>query len=262
MRDSGPGHEGGSGCGSDGSGRGIWACSARSVVTLLVAAGCTTQMIDETVIASDAMQGRNNLTQGSVNAQSYLIYRLKSMAVGLDTTKTGDDAFKQSWAGGTNILAKIPGTDLAERVRDRRRALRPPRQRRVAPRSPPTRSATARPTTAPASPRCSARGDDQGARRAAAHGDPRGVGPRGGRPRRIEVVRRPPARAARPDRRLRQLRHPGREPAAEPAEQQLRGRRGDGRLDAHLTGEELDRDHVRCRRSWSARSSGRAAATT
>ena len=71
-------------------------------------------MVDETVIASDAMQGRNNLTQGSLNAQSYLIYRLKSMAVGLDTTKTGDDAFKQSWAGGTNILAKIPGTDLAD----------------------------------------------------------------------------------------------------------------------------------------------------
>ena len=64
-------------------------------VTLLVATGCTTQMIDETVIASDAFQGRNNLTQGSIDAQNYLIYRLKSMAVGLDTTKTGDDAFKQ-----------------------------------------------------------------------------------------------------------------------------------------------------------------------
>jgi hypothetical protein len=85
-----------------------------AVVAMLVAAGCTTQMVDETVIASDAMQGRNNLTEGSVNAQNYLIYRLKSMAVGLDTTKTGDDAFKQSWAGGTNILAKIPGTDLAD----------------------------------------------------------------------------------------------------------------------------------------------------
>jgi Peptidase family M28 len=84
-----------------------------AVVTLLVATGCTTQMIDETVIASDAMQGRNNLTPGSAAAQDYLIYRLKSMAVGLDDTKSGDDAFKQSWAGGTNILAKIPGTDLA-----------------------------------------------------------------------------------------------------------------------------------------------------
>jgi len=84
-----------------------------AVVTLVVASGCTTQMIDETVIASDAMQGRNNLTPGSAAAQDYLVYRLKSMAVGLDQAKTGDDAFKQSWAGGTNILAKIPGTDLA-----------------------------------------------------------------------------------------------------------------------------------------------------
>jgi Peptidase family M28 len=86
---------------------------AAAVVTLLVATGCTTQMIDETVIASDAMQGRDNLTPGSVSTQNYLIYRLKSMAVGLDGAKAGDDAFKQSWAGGTNILAKIPGTDLA-----------------------------------------------------------------------------------------------------------------------------------------------------
>src|SRR5689334_10942840 len=113
MPDSGPGYEG----------DGMQFARSRSrylklvgaaVVTLLVASGCTTQMIDETVIASDAFQGRNNLTQGSIDAQNYLVYRLKSMAVGLDTTKTGDDAFKQSWAGGTNILAKIPGTDLAD----------------------------------------------------------------------------------------------------------------------------------------------------
>jgi hypothetical protein len=84
------------------------------LVALLVAAGCTTQMIDEGVLAGDGMQGRNNLTPGSVAAQKYIITRLKHLsAVGLDTTKTGDEAFKQSWAGGTNIVAKIPGTDLA-----------------------------------------------------------------------------------------------------------------------------------------------------
>lgn len=83
------------------------------LVTVLVAAGCTQQMTDESILASDLYQGRNNLTPGSVYAQNYLIHRLKTMAVGLDSTKTGNDAFKQSWAGGTNILAKIPGTDLA-----------------------------------------------------------------------------------------------------------------------------------------------------
>jgi Peptidase family M28 len=84
------------------------------VLASLLATSCTTLMIDETVISSDAMQGRNNLTPGSVAAQNYLIYRLKTIGVGLDSTKTGDDAFKQSWAGGTNVLAKIPGTDLAD----------------------------------------------------------------------------------------------------------------------------------------------------
>ena len=88
--------------------------AAAVLATMVLGTSCTTLMIDETVIASDAFQGRNNLTPGSVHAQNYLIYRLKSMAVGLDATKTGDDAFKQSWAGGTNILAKIPGTDLAD----------------------------------------------------------------------------------------------------------------------------------------------------
>lgn len=84
------------------------------VLASFLMTSCTTLMIDETVISSDGMQGRNNLTAGSVAAQNYLIYRLKTLGVGLDSTKTGDDAFKQSWAGGTNILAKIPGTDLAD----------------------------------------------------------------------------------------------------------------------------------------------------
>ena len=35
------------------------------------------------------------------------------MAVGLDTSRAGDDAFKQPFDLGTNILAKIPGGDLA-----------------------------------------------------------------------------------------------------------------------------------------------------
>ncbi len=84
------------------------------VLASLLATSCTTLMIDETVISSDAMQGRDNLTPGSVAAQNYLIYRLKTIGVGLDSSKAGDDAFKQSWAGGTNVLAKIPGTDLAD----------------------------------------------------------------------------------------------------------------------------------------------------
>lgn len=84
------------------------------VLTALFASSCSTLMIDEMVISSDAMQGRNNLTPGSISAQNYLIYRLKSDAVGLNTTASGDAAFKQPFDVGTNIVAKIPGTDLAD----------------------------------------------------------------------------------------------------------------------------------------------------
>lgn len=84
------------------------------VLASLFATSCTTLMIDETVIASDAMQGRQNATPGSVNAQNYLIYRLKSFAVGLDPSRPGDESFKQPFTDGTNVLAKIPGTDLAD----------------------------------------------------------------------------------------------------------------------------------------------------
>lgn len=84
------------------------------MLATLFATSCTTLMIDDTVISSDAMQGRDNGTPGSVSTQNYLIYRLKRFAVGLDSSRSGDDAFKQPFDGGTNILAKIPGTDLAD----------------------------------------------------------------------------------------------------------------------------------------------------
>jgi hypothetical protein len=79
----------------------------------LVATSCTTLQIDETVISSDSLQGRQNATPGSVGAQNYLISRLKTAGVGLDSSRPGDDAFKQPFDQGTNILAKIPGTDKA-----------------------------------------------------------------------------------------------------------------------------------------------------
>lgn len=84
------------------------------LLTAMVAASCSQLLIDETVISSDAMNGRNNGTPGSEFAQSYLIARLKQVAVGLDTSRAGDDAFKQPFDVGTNIVAKIPGGDLAD----------------------------------------------------------------------------------------------------------------------------------------------------
>src|SRR5262245_15398665 len=90
-----------------------WQLAAVAALTALAATSCTRLMIDETVLSSDAMNGRQNATPGSAFAQSYLIASLKPFAVGLDGTKTGDDRFKQAFTSGTNILAKIPGGDLA-----------------------------------------------------------------------------------------------------------------------------------------------------
>jgi hypothetical protein len=87
--------------------------AALAVLTLLVATSCTRLMVDETVLSSDAMNGRQNGTPGSAFAQSYLIESLKPFAVGLVPNQTGDAAFKQPFTGGTNVLAKIPGGDLA-----------------------------------------------------------------------------------------------------------------------------------------------------
>jgi hypothetical protein len=84
-----------------------------AVLTALVATSCTRLVIDETVLSSDAMNGRENATPGSAFAQSYLIAQLKQFSVGLDPARSGDGAFTQPFDGGTNLLAKIPGGSLA-----------------------------------------------------------------------------------------------------------------------------------------------------
>ena len=128
------------------------------------------------------------------------------------------------------MVAVIRGTDLAEPVRDRRRPLRPPRQL-VPGGDAATRSATAPPTTRPASAAVLAIGRAIAAQQATprrsvmlALWDREEDGLLGSR-----YYIAAPARPAGEDRRLRQLRHPGREPAAEPAQHQLRGRRRDRR---------------------------------
>jgi hypothetical protein len=84
-----------------------------ALLSTLVATSCTRLVIDETVLSSDAMNGRQNGTAGSAFAQSYLIAQLKQVAVGLDPSRPGDLSFTQPFDGGTNVLAKIPGGQLA-----------------------------------------------------------------------------------------------------------------------------------------------------
>jgi hypothetical protein len=82
----------------------------------LAITGCTKVRVHTTMLSIDGLEGRDNGTPGSTAAQQYLIGVLKEYgAVGLDTTKTGDDAFKQAFPGpGTNILGLIKGKDLPD----------------------------------------------------------------------------------------------------------------------------------------------------
>jgi Zn-dependent M28 family amino/carboxypeptidase len=87
------------------------------VVSLLVVAVLTAScaQINTSLLASDALLGRNNLSPESIQVQDYLIAQLSGAgATGLNVAGVGDNAYKQSFALGTNILALIPGTDLAD----------------------------------------------------------------------------------------------------------------------------------------------------
>ena len=59
---------------------------------VVVGAACTPLSTHVHILASDALQGRQNDTAASVASQDYIISQLKSYgATGLETTKTGDD---------------------------------------------------------------------------------------------------------------------------------------------------------------------------
>jgi Peptidase family M28 len=64
-------------------------------------------------LASDDFAGRDNGTPGSRAAQDFLIAQLSEFAEPL-TGAAGPDAYRQSFDVGTNLLAVIPGSDLAD----------------------------------------------------------------------------------------------------------------------------------------------------
>lgn len=69
---------------------------------------------DVMTLADDSFGGRNNNTVFSTLAQDFLIDELEQFAAGLNSAETGDAAFKQAFTLGTNILAVIPGGELAD----------------------------------------------------------------------------------------------------------------------------------------------------
>jgi hypothetical protein len=68
-------------------------------------------------LASERLEGRDNNTQGSFDAQAYLVKKLRRLGAGL-ASGTGDAAYKQpfvqSGRAGTNLLAVIRGRELPD----------------------------------------------------------------------------------------------------------------------------------------------------
>jgi Zn-dependent M28 family amino/carboxypeptidase len=75
--------------------------------------GCAA--VDVRRLAGDDTNGRQNDTPGSAKARAYLLEQLKPIAEGLNGGGTADAAYLQAFSGGTNVLAVIPGTDLADK---------------------------------------------------------------------------------------------------------------------------------------------------
>ena len=94
--------------------RGLRRAASVALAGLMVLAGCSPLVVDVRVLAGDALGGRDNDTEGSARARRYLIDRLDDFAVGVDASATGDAAFTQTFAGGTNVVALIPGEDLPD----------------------------------------------------------------------------------------------------------------------------------------------------
>jgi len=91
--------------------------AAVAVAIVLTAVLTLTSCLEADVrfLASDAMNGRNNGTAGSVAAQDHILTYLEAWTEGANPVGTGRDAYKQTTtSGGTNLVGILPGTDLAD----------------------------------------------------------------------------------------------------------------------------------------------------
>ena len=99
-----------------GGNRACISTALRRVAVLVVLAvsmsGCVRGDLE--YLASDASDGRDNGTAGSVHAQDYLLRYLTPLTVGTNSAATGTDTYKQAFSGGTNVIGVLPGSDLAD----------------------------------------------------------------------------------------------------------------------------------------------------
>lgn len=84
------------------------------VAFTLLASACTPAHV--WFLAGDAWGGRVPGTSGHVNAQDYIVgYLVNHGAEALDGT-TNPASFRDTYASGTNLIAEIPGSDLADEI--------------------------------------------------------------------------------------------------------------------------------------------------
>lgn len=81
------------------------------LVVALLLTGCLRKDVD--YLSRDALGGRAAGSSGSLLAQDYIIERLQGWSIGANSEATGVEAYHQDFAAGRNIVAIIPGTDLA-----------------------------------------------------------------------------------------------------------------------------------------------------
>lgn len=65
-------------------------------------------------LTSDELGGRDNLSSGSASARDLLVEELSTFAEPAFTERSGADGYLQPFELGTNIVALVPGTDLAD----------------------------------------------------------------------------------------------------------------------------------------------------
>ena len=66
------------------------------------------------MLSDDALAGRDNGTEGSARAQDELVGLLQEFAQPVVPDAAGTLGYRQGFDGGTNLLAVIPGSDLAD----------------------------------------------------------------------------------------------------------------------------------------------------
>jgi hypothetical protein len=90
------------------------------VAVCLLVAACSSSTQDISVreivedLSTDEMLGRDNQSTGAALARTFLVRELDRFAEPIAPEATGEARYEQEFDSGTNLLAIIPGTDLAD----------------------------------------------------------------------------------------------------------------------------------------------------